>query len=147
MFITITRSGYDSHGEQHTSGLFLMLVLDKYQHGACSPDNVRAIVRYVAMHQFGPWMMGSARIGAHRLTLSGSYGADGLIMDVPSDVYDRAIPLPRELYEAWKHGGGWNGAGSESDAMRRWAKMNLKALYNVRRPSIRRAYRSYYGGI
>jgi hypothetical protein len=83
---------------------------------------LRAIVRYVRMRQMGHWMMGSAKVGQHRITLSGSYGSDGLPCSVPDDVYDAGVELPAELYQAWANGGGWNSAGSESDQMRAWAK-------------------------
>ncbi len=82
---------------------------------------LRAIVRYVRMRQLGHFMMGSARIGSQRITLSGSYGSDGLPVSVPDEVYQMGAELPGELYNAWNNGGGWNGAGSEAPAMRQWA--------------------------
>ena len=69
--------------------------------------------------------MGSAVVGKHRLGLSGSYGSDGLPKSVPDEVYEAGIELPQELYDAWNHGGGWNGAGSEATAMRAWALANF----------------------
>jgi hypothetical protein len=89
---------------------------------------IRALVRYSALRQLGHFMMGFIRVGKHRLTVSGSYGADGLAMDVDADVYARGLVLPDELRRAWNEGGGWNGAGGEAAAMRRWAEGNLKAL-------------------
>jgi hypothetical protein len=86
---------------------------------------LRGIVRYVRMRQFGQFMMGSAKVGKTRLVLSGSYGSDGLPKSVPDEVYEMGLPLPQELYEAWNKGGGWNSAGREGEAMRRWAKANL----------------------
>lgn len=86
---------------------------------------MRAIVRYTRMRQFGQFMMGFARIHGHRLTLSGSYGSDGLPCSVPDEIYAQGIEVPRELVDAWNHGGGWNGAGSEADAMRKWAKITF----------------------
>jgi hypothetical protein len=93
---------------------------------------LRAIVRYVRLRQLGHFMMGSARVGKTRLTLSGSYGHDGLPVTVPDEVYEAGAPLPPELYEAWNKGGGWNSAGSEAEAMRRWAKQNLIAARKER---------------
>lgn len=105
---------------------------------------LRAIVRYVRMRQVGHWMMGSARIGSHRITLSGSYGSDGLPTTVPDSVYKLGVPLPQELYDAWSNGGGWNCAGSEAEAMRKWA---LSALvppkgFHVAGAGYAREYRS-----
>ncbi len=82
---------------------------------------LRALVRYARLKQFGQFMMGTARVGQHSLTLSGSYGSDGLPMSVPDDVYEAGVELPQHLYDAWNKGGGWNGAGSEATAMREWA--------------------------
>lgn len=82
---------------------------------------LRGIVRYVRMRQLGAWMMGRARIHNTSITLSGSYGSDGLPCTVPDAVYEAGTLLPNALYEAWNTGGGWNGAGSEAPAMRAWA--------------------------
>ena len=82
---------------------------------------IRGLVRYVRMKQFGNWMMGTARILNTSITLSGSYGSDGLPCSVPDAVYDLGVELPDELYQAWNKGGGWNGAGSEAQGMKHWA--------------------------
>jgi hypothetical protein len=60
---------------------------------------LRAIVRYVRMRQLGHFMMGSARINGHSLTLSGSYGSDGLPTSVPDEIYDAGVELPQYLYD------------------------------------------------
>ena len=73
------------------------------------------------MHQCGHFMMGSARAFGHKITLSGSYGGDGLPVSVPQAVYDKAVLVPQELIDAWNKGGGWNSAGSEAPAMAEWA--------------------------
>ena len=132
MYIRNTISGYDSSGKQVARRqLFLMLVQDKDK--PCCAENTRAIVRKVALSQLGHWMIGFARVKGERLTVSGSYGSDGLPMYVSANVFNEAIPLPAELYEAWLKGGGWNGAGSEASAMRKWANENLAKLYKVKR--------------
>lgn len=130
MYIKPTIHGYDSNGEQVARRqLFLILVQDRDK--PCGAENTRAIVRKVALRQFGPWMMGSARIKGEKLTISGSYGQDGLPKRVSANVFNAAVPLPAELYEAWNKGGGWNGEGSEAPVMRAWALANLAKLYNV----------------
>jgi hypothetical protein len=113
-------SYYTNDGTQHRSrGLFLMLVQDKNK--PCGKDNFRALVRKVALKQLGPWMMGHARVKGETLTISGAYGSDGLPMSVSKNVYDAAVDVPSELYDAWAQGGGWNSAGNEAKAMRDWA--------------------------
>ena len=89
---------------------------------------IRALVRKVAMQQFGHFMMGSARAFGHRISLSGSYGGDGLTVTVPREVFDKAIPIPQELHDAWNKGEGWNSAGSEAPLMQKWALANLDKL-------------------
>ena len=130
MYIERTRTYYQGTEQCAARALFLMLIYPKDE--PYYPDNhlpIKAIVRKVALRQCGHWMMGTARVYGHSLTVSGSYGHDGLIMDVPREVYDRAqVVLPDELYELWAHGGGWNSAGSEALAMCQWALENLEEL-------------------
>jgi len=119
MFISTRRAGYDRHGQQVASGRFLLLVQSK---DGNARDPIRALVRFVSLTQFGHFMMGSARAFGHHITVSGSYGSDGLPCSVPPDVYAKAVPVPSELIEMWNKGGGWNGAGSEAPLMREWAR-------------------------
>ena len=105
------------------------LILIQHKDKPLGPDNFRAIVRKVALHQFGHFMMGTARIKGHSITLSGSYGSDGLPHTTDIDeVYNAAIPVPKELYDAWSEGGGHNSCGTEACAMRDWALKNIKEL-------------------
>lgn len=132
MYIKPTRAYYSAHGQHASRELFLIL---------CEPEGTwqetrgfdyltqtRAIVRKVAMQQCGHFMMGTARAYGHSLTLSGSYGNDGLVKRVPREVYEKAIPVPPDLMKAWNDGGGWNGCGSEAESFRAWALENLDAL-------------------
>lgn len=90
---------------------------------------IKAIVRHTSFRQLGHWMMGAARVHGHRITLSGSYGGDGLTCNVPDEVYEGyGVELPEELRKAWADGGGWNSAGSEAPKMREWALQNLEEL-------------------
>ncbi len=125
MFITIRRSGYDRAGQQVASGRFLLLVQPKGSDNRDKP--IRALVRFTSLRQLGHFMMGECRAFGHRLTLSGSYGGDGLPCDVPDDVYEKAVEVPAELVAAWNTGGGWNGAGTEAPAMREWALKTFPA--------------------
>jgi len=120
MYIDNSGGRYYRGGDQHCRRApFLILCQPPGIEGAKLP--MRALVRKVAMHQCGHWMMGSARAFGHRISLSGSYGGDGLPVSVPQEVYDKATPVPEELIEAWNKGGGWNSAGSEAPAMAKWA--------------------------
>ncbi len=94
---------------------------------------IRALVRKVAMHQCGHFMMGRARVFGRTLTLSGSYGGDGLTVTVPREVFDKAVPIPQELHDAWSKGEGWNDAGKEAPSMRDWALANLTKLESNKR--------------
>lgn len=57
-----------------------------------------------------------------KIHLSGAYGADGLIRDVPPEVYALGVDMPKELHEKWNKGGGHNSVGSEAPDMDAWAK-------------------------
>lgn len=145
MFIENTRGYYGSDGSQNVGrALFLILVQRDYFKDADGnylspkdrPDGyteIRAIVRKVALHQFGHWMMGSARVLGERIGISGAYGSDGNTCTVSEKVFAEAVPLPKDLYDAWNKGDGWNSAGSEAPAMRTWAHDNLDKLYRVKR--------------
>lgn len=127
-------SGYNRGGEQFSHGLFLILMVDGDKDWLKrTPEEkkaVRGLVRFVRMGQSGHFMVAFVNIKGHRIYLSGTYGADGLLKDVPHAVYELGLDLPPELYEAWAKGGGHNSAGSEAEAMHRWAQENLKRLRN-----------------
>jgi hypothetical protein len=130
MFVTVSKGGYTRDDSQFSQGYFLILMHPKKtleEMLAHKPDPpVRGLVRFVRMSQCGHFMMGRINVKGHRIVLSGSYGADGLICDVPQEVYDLGEELPQELYDAWNSGGGWNGAGSEAPKMRGWGLELLK---------------------
>ena len=128
MFIKLVKTYYSKEdGEQRTGkGLFLILMRDKNL--PIWHTNARAIVRKVALKQLGHWMMGTVTIKGHTISLSGAYGADGLMIEVPKEVYDVGIDIPKELYEKWGQGGGWNTCGNEAESLRKWALENIKQL-------------------
>jgi hypothetical protein len=66
-------------------------------------------------------MMGRVNLRGRWHTVSGAHGSDGLPMTVDALPND-AKPLPRELYDGWNKGGGWNSSGNEAPAMRLWAR-------------------------
>lgn len=110
---------YSGTEQRHSRGQFLLLIQPKSEKPA--KENTYAIVRKVALRQLGQFMMGSANVNGKWITVSGTYGNDGLPMDVDALPKD-AVPLPADLYDAWNKGGGWNGAGSEARTMSAWAK-------------------------
>lgn len=122
MFLKSNRS-YDRYGSQKASGPFLM-VFNK-------DKELRACVRHVRMSQCGHFMMGQVQLGPFKITLSGTYGSDGLPKEPPEGLWEHLIPLPEELTQEFWKGGGWNSAGSEAESMVDWAKNNLTLL---RRP-------------
>ena len=121
-------SGYDRSGAQiRQRGLFLLLIQPDIKGGVNCP--IKAVIRKVALKQFGHWMMGKANIGGHWYSVSGSYGHDGLPMTVTERDYCRhGLPLTAELHDAWNKGGGHNSCGSEAEPIRKWALENLPAL-------------------
>jgi len=142
MYIKPTRTYYKGTSQCSARQWFLILVTpgrkvksvtSDYEYYLADYGNsgripIRCIVRKVALEQLGHWMMGYARAFGHRITISGSYGSDGLPTDVDREVWDKAIPLPDELYDAWNKGEGWNSCGSEAPLIRQWALDNFKEL-------------------
>src|SRR5262245_55357539 len=112
MYVEFTPT-YHAGSEQHTRAARFLILLrpDKATIAeSCCPENTYAIVRKVALHQLGHFMMGHANIGGKWRSVSGAYGNDGLPRSVDKLPAD-AVQLPRELYDAWNRGGGWNSAG------------------------------------
>lgn len=99
---------------------------DWYPLGTRAP--MRAFVRTIALRQVGHFMMGSTRLFGRRVSISGSYGSDGLPVSVPRDIYFRGLEVPQQLYDAWNKGEGWNSAGSEAPLFVEWAQANLNKL-------------------
>jgi hypothetical protein len=132
MFLKTNKtSGYNRNGEQYARGPFLIVFSqDKYKTPGADPRALRAAVRTVSMHQCGHFMMGRTKLGQHQVTLSGSYGRDGLTCD-PSEregLWDTLLPVPKDLEDQFWAGGGHNTSGSEGPAMREWALANEKQL-------------------
>jgi len=130
MFLKSKR-GYTREGEQWSKGPFLMIFSrDRYKHPDADPRELRACVRTVGLHQFGHWMMGTAIVGPHKITLSGCYGDDGLPDDPDPypGLWEKLMPLPAALVDEFWKGGGHNSCGSEGPAVHAWAVQCEKAL-------------------
>jgi hypothetical protein len=125
MFISMRNRGYTRDCQQFAQGRFLLLLQPDSNDGAKMP--IRALVRFVRLSQLGHFMMGYAFVKGERLSVSGSYGSDGLPMSVTKEIYDLGVPLPDNLHKAWNEGGGWNGAGNEAPLMREWALATFPA--------------------
>lgn len=113
-------------GSQRASGNFLMIFNDLK---SSEPNALFALVRKVEMSQAGHFMVGKARVGGKDIALSGSYGSDGLPMDLSECPRpDLLVRVPDALAAEFWAGGGHNSAGSEAPAMRQWAQENLGLL-------------------
>ena len=130
MFIRSRRS-YDRDGAQKASGPFLMIFsLSHITRKGEDLRELRACIRHVRMHQCGHFMMGRAKIGPLSVTVSGTYGGDGLPRnpDPHPGLWERLVPLPKELADKFWAGGGHNCAGSEGPDVHEWATQNEKQL-------------------
>lgn len=127
MYLNRTTTYYRGSAQCAQRGPFLILLQPTRDSikATCAPENTYAIVRKVALQQLGHFMMGAANICGEWRTVSGTYGHDGLPLEVPTLPSD-AKPVPRAIYELWNHGGGHNGAGSEAAALREWALKEFK---------------------
>lgn len=150
MYLKANGIYYAGSEQRCRSAPFLLLFSDD--------DNaLRACVRSVAMHQCGHFMMGRALIGAGgtvrseylkdgEITVSGSYGHDGLPLNAPTGkfaclskitvaAWDRLLTLPEELTACFWKGGGHNSAGNEAGPVRSWALENLDELRTAGKPA------------
>ncbi len=126
MYIANQKSGYNKRdGDQWATGTFLVLCDNKDDPKTTEDGSwMRAFVlKNVRMWQSGAWMVAVVLVGDEQeeVILSGSYGSNGLSRSVSKDLFDKATPIPKELYDAWCKGEGWNSAGSEAPSMREWA--------------------------
>jgi hypothetical protein len=122
MFVKVTKQGYDKYGQQFAHGYFLMLMSYSDVMPAHTKEtedgriDMRARIVYARMSQLGHFMMASVVVKGHHISLSGTYGGDGLCVTVPKEVWDTGIPVPSELYDEW-NSGGHNGPGKEAKHM------------------------------
>lgn len=142
MFIEDCGSYYEGNDLATAQARFLILL--SQQGKPLGRDSLRAVVRRTRLHQCGHFMMGRANLFGHSLTLSGSYGADGLVNDVPPEVFQLAVPVPGGLYDAWSHGGGHNTAGAEAPALRTWAHAHIEELMETKKQRRNRLAEAHY---
>jgi hypothetical protein len=130
VFIKISKRGHT-----WAEGPFLIL-FDEGPSG-----EIRAIVRRVRLSQTGHFMMGRVVIDGHNISLSGGYGGDGMsnsafdLLDKTPQwpgLWEKLHPIPAELREAYRQGGGWNAPGNEAGAFREWALKNRRELTRLR---------------
>ena len=124
MYIEGTQTYYRGTEQCARRARFLILLQPNVQNWEEYP--MRAIVRKVALRQLGAFMMGHARVGGQTISVSGSYGNDGLPLTVPLEIYEKGVVVPDHLVKLWSTGGGWNSAGSEAGSMREWANNTFK---------------------
>ena len=115
---------YSGIEQRHTRAPFIILVQPKDISISQLKDfPPRAIVRKVALRQYGHFIMGTARAFGESISVSGSFGGDGLPCDVPMHVYERAMELPADVLAAYWGIDDWAGKGGEGKAVvRNWAK-------------------------
>lgn len=118
-------AGYNYHtrnGQAHSRDRFLLLVQPNKYDSRKMP-NPRAIVRTVSLKQCGHFMMGKARIQGETYVVSGTFGNDGLPMDVPEEVYRNATVIPDDVLNPY-----WKGSDPEEGytGMYEWARKEFK---------------------
>jgi hypothetical protein len=107
-----------------------------------SETEIRAAIRTAHLIQCGQWMMGSVNLWGHTITLSGTYGEDGLTNDCASDeLWAMLHPLPPEVARAfWADGTGHNSAGHFSGPLiHDWAinrEAQLRRKYTALNPHL-----------
>ena len=140
------RTWYTAGGQQRDYGPFLMLFQQMWDLGTGDqPRELRALVRSVRLEAFGNFMMGRCKLklpkedGLLTITLSGTFGGDGLpisipragdVGELPSRLWPLLPQLPDELVEDF-----WtNEEGAGHEKIREWVEKHLKELRRLRRP-------------
>lgn len=102
---------------------------------------IRCLVRRVTMKQLGHWMMATWDHDGYKLSLSGTYGGDGLpIATAARDekaafvrkLWDQLNPVPPDILALFWNDDGHNSCGKNGPAIRDWAVANLKELSKLR---------------
>jgi len=125
MYVTDEAGTYYKGTEQHHRRAPFLILMQPDDEDVGKKNNLRGIVRKVALRQCGHWMMGCARVKNRTVFVCGAYGNSGLPKTVSRKTWEQGIPLPQELYDAWNKGGGWNSVGTEWAAMRKRAVKTL----------------------
>lgn len=139
------KTWYTAGGEQRSYGPFLMLFQQKWDSIAGDyPQELRALVRSVRLESFGNFMMGRCKLklpGEDKpltITLSGTFGGDGLPMSIPeigdigrlpSRLWPLLWELPSGLVERF-----WVNEEREGyEEIRKWAEEHVKELRRLRK--------------
>lgn len=149
MYLFPNEGYYDRDGQQHARrGWFLLLMQPNQPRDSIATigewlrlNRPHALVRKVALVQFGHTMMGRAHVFGHQLTVEGAYGNLGLTMDVPQEIYDLGVLLDPEVDRIMgADTTGWNDAGVSGKVVREWAIQHFEELipFRLRFPSTRR---------
>lgn len=96
MFLTSKR-GYRGTAQTASGDFLILFTNENAPRNAEGKREIRAIVRKVAMHQCGHFMMGATRLLGVRFSLSGTYGGDGLTCDVTTYARHGAPVHPGEF--------------------------------------------------
>lgn len=135
-----SETGYLTSGQQ-SGGMFLIAI--SLENTYCGQGKytklhtICCVARHVKMRQLGHFMMGTFRWDRRSITVSGSFGGDGLpksymIGDKPyaewaeglNDQYllDHMVKMPNLLAKTyWTEDDGWNSVGWVSTPIRLWA--------------------------
>jgi hypothetical protein len=141
MFITGGKATYTKDGDQKAKGRFLMV----FDH----PDDkvfdkkrpLRCLIRPVTMQQLGHWMMAKWTHDGYTLSLSGTYGGDGLPISTAANpdkqafvrkLWDQLTPMPDDILALFWHDDGHNSSGKNGPSIHAWAVANLKELSKLK---------------
>lgn len=99
MFLNNSRSGYKGTA-QYAAGDFLIVFCNENELPAPGRKNqLRALVRKVALRQSGHFMTGHVTLLGAKLWLSGAYGHDGLPVEI-TEYKRRNVPETPETFES-----------------------------------------------
>lgn len=108
----------------HISGSFL--ILGRPEDSQANSNDIRAMVRHVAMKSNGKIFVGVVRIGFHSISLVSTYGGDGCAIKLPDKVYESGFPLPEILYKLYSSVSYRTVVEEEEKEFRNWGRALLR---------------------
>lgn len=143
VFLTNTSSGYNRDGEQFCEGKFLIIFDHPDDKDFSKKRELCCLVKNVHMRQVGNWMMALVTFPSYVLSLSGSYGGDGLPCSPHSDdgrnwlrqLWPRLHVVPPEIVDLFWNDNGHNSSGKNGPAIRDWATAHITELAKLKKVS------------
>lgn len=140
MFVS-GKGGYNKDDEQFFRGKFLMIFDHPDDKNFGKDREIRCLIKQVHMKQLGQWMMAIWMHDGFKLSLSGTYGGDGLPISTAGNpekaafvrkLWDQLHPVPPEIVTLFWNDDGHNSSGKNGKAIHEWASEGINEYAKLR---------------